>query len=114
MYIPLHCALVTDLYPTYWKKGKKEFAPKTITQLYTCFVHSLLERYLDDHPVYGPQELNIQELTDFPRDLYEDLIKLAQLAAKGIEEQQYVFDNLTHNTLGLMQRVNDDESRKSK
>ena len=114
MYIPLHCALVTDLYQTYWRKGKKEFAPKTITQLYTCFIHSLLERYLDDHPVYGPQELNIQELTDLPRDVYEDLIKLAQLAAKGIEEQQYVFDNLTHNTLGLMQRVEDDESRKSK
>ena len=114
MYIPLHCALVTDLYQTYWRKGKKEFAPKTFTQLYTCFIHSLLERYLDDHPVYGPQELNIQELTDLPRDVYDDLIKLAQLAAKGIEEQQYVFDNLTHNTLGLMQRVNDDESRKSK
>ena len=114
MYIPLHCALVTDLYQTYWRKGKKEFAPKTFTQLYTCFIHSLLERYLDDHPVYEPQELNIQELTDLPRDVYDDLIKLAQLAAKGIEEQQYVFDNLTHNTLGLMQRVNDDESRKSK
>ena len=23
MYIPLHCALVTDLYQTYWRKGKK-------------------------------------------------------------------------------------------
>ena len=56
----------------------------------------------------------MQELTDVPRDVYDDLVKLAQLAAKGIEEQQYVFDNLTHNTLGLMQRVNDDESRKSK
>ena len=66
MYIRLHCALVTDLYQTYWRKGKKEFAPKTITQLYTCFIHSLLERYLDDHPVYGPQELCIQELTDLP------------------------------------------------
>ena len=114
MYIPLHCALVTDLYQTYWRKGKKEFAPKTITQLYTCFIHSLLERYLDDHPVYGPQELCIQELTDLPQDVYDDLQTLAQLAAKGIETQQYVFDNLTHNTLGLMQRVNDSESRKSK
>ena len=114
MYIPLHCALVTDLYQTYWRKGKKEFAPKTFTQLYTCFIHSLLERYLDDHPVYGPHELSIQELTDLPGDVYDDLIKLAELAAKGIEEQQYVFDNLTHNTLGLMQRVSDSESHKSK
>ena len=64
MYIPLHCALVTDLYQTYWRKGKKEFAPKSFTQLYTCFIHSLLERYLDDHPVYGPQELNIHAGTN--------------------------------------------------
>ena len=114
MYIPLHCALVTDLYQTYWRKGKKEFAPKTITQLYTCFLHSLLERYLDDHPVYGTQELCVQELTDLPQDVFDDLMKLAELAAKGIREQEYVFDNLTHNTLGLMQRVNDSESCKSK
>ena len=114
MYIPLHCALVTDLYQTYWRKGKKEFAPKTITQLYTCFIHSLLERYLDDHPVYGPQELCVQEPADIPRDVFDDLMRLAELAAKGIREQEYVFDNLTHNTLGLMQRVNDSESRKSK
>ena len=114
MYIPLHCALVTDLYQTYWRKGKKEFAPKTITQLYTCFIHSLLERYLDDHPVYGPHELCVQELTDLPQDVFDDLMRLAELAAIGIGEQEYVFDNLTHNTLGLMQRVNDNESRKSK
>ena len=114
MYIPLHCALVTDLYQTYWRKGKKEFAPKTITQLYTCFIHSLLERYLDDHPVYGPRELCVQELTDLPQDVFDDLMRLAELAAQGIREQEYVFDNLTHNTLGLMQRVNDSESRKSK
>ena len=114
MYIPLHCALVTDLYQTYWGKGKKEFAPQTITQLYTCFIHSLLERYLDDHPVYGPQELSVQELTDLPHDVYDNLMKLAELAANGIEEQQYVFDNITHNTLGLMQRVDEGEFCKSK
>ena len=114
MYIPLHCALVTDLYQTYWRKGKKEFAPKTITQLYTRFIHSLLERYLDDHPVYGPQELCVQELTNLPQDVFDDLMRLAELAAKGIRAQEYVFDNLAHNTLGLMQRVNDSESRKSK
>ena len=114
MYIPLHCALVTDLYQTYWRKGKKEFAPKTITQLYSCFIHSLLERYLDDDPVYGPQELCVQELTDLPRDVFDDLMRLAELAAIGIREQEYIFDNLTFKTLGLMQRVNDSESRKSK
>ena len=114
MYIPLHCAIVTDLYQIYWRKGKRDFAPKTITQLYTYFLHSLLERYLDDHSVYGPQRLSIKMLSKLPQDVYDDLMKLAQLAAKGIEEKQYVFDDLTCNTLGLMQCVDDNESHKSK
>ena len=114
MYVPLHCAIVTDLYQMYWRKGKRDFAPKTITQLYTCFLHSLLERYLDDHSVYRPQQLCIETLSDLPQDVYDDLMKLAQLAAKGIEEKQYVFDDLTCNTLGLMQSVDDNESHKSK
>ena len=114
MYVPLHCAIVTDLYQMYWRKGKRDFAPKTITQLYTCFLHSLLERYLDDHSVYGPQRLSIEMLSNLPQDVYDDLMKLAQLAAKGIEEKQYVFDDLTCNTLGLMQSVDDNESHKPK
>ena len=114
MYVPLHCAIVTDLYQMYWRKGKRDFAPKTITQLYTCFLHSLLEQYLDDHSVYGPQRPSIETLSKLPQDVYDDLMKLAQLAAKGIEEKQYVFDDLTCNILGLMQSVNDNESHKSK
>ena len=114
MYVPLHCAIVTDLYQMYWRKGKRDFAPKTVTQLYTCFLHSLLERYLDDHSVYGPQRLSIKTLSKLPQDVYDDLMKLAQLAAKGIEEKQYVFDDPTCNTLGLMQSVDDNESHKSK
>ena len=114
MYVPLHCAIVTDLYQMYWRKGKTDFAPKTVTQLHTCFLHSLLERYLDDHFIYGPQQLCIEALSDLPVDAYNDLMKLAQLAAKGIEVKQYVFDDLTHNTLGLMQSVDDNKSHKSK
>ena len=114
MYVPLHCAIVTDLYQMYWRKGKRDFAPKTVTQLYTCFLHSLLERYLDDHSVYRAQELSIEKLSDLPKDIYDHLMELAQLAAKGIEEKEYVFDDLTCNTLGLMQSVDDNESYKSK
>ena len=114
MYVPLHCAIVTDLYQMYWRKGKRDFAPKTVTQLYTYFLHSLLERYLDDHSIYRPQRLSIEKLSDLPQDVYDDLMKLAQLAAKGIAEKQYVFDDLTCNTLGLMQSVDDNKSHKSK
>ena len=114
MYVPLHCAIVTDLYQMYWRKGKRDFAPKTVTQLYTCFLHSLLERYLDDHLVYGPLRLSIESLFTLPQDVYDDLMNLTQLAAKGIEEKEYVFDDLTCNTLGLMQSVDDNESHRSR
>ena len=114
MYVPLHCAIVTDLYQTYWRKGKRDFAPKTVTQLYTCFLHSLLERYLDDHSVYGTKNIRTEKLSDLPKDVLDELKELAQLAAKGIEEKQYVFDDLTCNILGLMQSVDDNESYKPK
>ena len=114
MYVPLHCAIVSDLYQMYWRKGKRDFAPKTVTQLYTCFLHSLLERYLDDHSVYRAQQLSIEKLSDLPKDIYDHFMELAQVAAKGIEEKEYVFDDLTCNTLGLMQSVNDNESYRSK
>ena len=71
-----------------------------------------MERYLDDHSIYGPQRLSIETLSGLPQDVYDDLMKLAQLAAKGIEEKQYVFDDLTCNTLGLMQSVDNNESHK--
>ena len=64
--------------------------------------------------MYESQRLSVMKLSDLPQDVYDDLMELAQLAAKGIEEEQYVFDDLTCNTLGLMQSVDDNESHKSK
>ena len=53
MFNPLQCAIVTDLYRSHWQCGDKGFAPKTLTELYTGLVHTLLLRHLTHHPVQG-------------------------------------------------------------
>ena len=103
MYVPLHCALITDLYEQYWRKGKKQFAPKTLTQLYTCFICCLLGRYLEDDPYYS--RMKIDDISDLPIDVYQDFMALAEIAAGGIEKKEYVFDNIECKPMGLLQKV---------
>ena len=111
MYVPLHCALVTDLYEQYWRKEEKQFAPKTLTQLYTCFICSLLERHLEDVPQYSGEQYKIHEISDLPPDIHEHLMKLSELAARGIENKEFVFENVNCETLGLLQKVSEDNRR---
>ena len=120
MYIPLQCAMVTDLYRIHWKCGDKEFAPRTMTELYTDLVRTLLLRYLSTHPEYSlSDDWVIDKFTDLqslPGEVYERFEALAKLAALGIEKRVYVFDDsnlpeecqsldLVENSLGLMYQV---------
>ena len=108
MFNPLQCAIVTDLYRSHWQCGDKGFAPKTLTELYTGLVHTLLLRYLTHHPVHKDRNRRLRDMSDLPEDVKQQLKAVTALAAKGIENQQYVFDeeddNVPSETLGLMQR----------
>ena len=108
MFNPLQCAIVTDLYCSHWQCGDKGFAPKTLTELYTGLVHTLLLRYLTHHPVHKENDWTINSMNDLPDDVKQQLEAVTALAAKGIEKQQYVFDKkdgkVPSETLGLMQR----------
>ena len=108
MYNPLQCAIVTDLYRCHWERGDKGFAPRTITELYTGLVHTLLLRHLTHHPVHERKRWRITEFTDLPSDVKEQFDVVANLAAEGIKNQQYVFDeendSVPSETLGLMVR----------
>ena len=108
MYIPLHCRIITEVYETYWKEGKSEFAPKTLTQLYKSLLRSLLMRYLGDHPDFKYKRISLRKFEELPANIYSTLMTFAKLAAKGIEEQQYVFNELPLSEhLGLMIQVED-------
>ena len=108
MFNPLQCAIVTDIYCSHWQCGDKGFAPKTLTELYTGLVHTLLLRFLTHHPVHKDRDWRLRDMRDLPEDVKQQLKAVTTLAAKGIEKQQYVFDeeddNVPSETLGLMQR----------
>ena len=96
LYNPLHCTIVTELYLQYWQRGEKGFAPSTLTQLYEALVLNLLRRQLDS---------DIDDLSELPSDVSHQLNQLGELAARGIEQRKYIFDNVPSDTLGLMHSV---------
>ena len=97
LYNPLHCTIVTELYLQYWQRGEKGFAPSTLTQLYEALVLNLLRRHLclDTTPLWS----------DLPSNVSHQLNELSELAARGIEQRKYIFDNVPSDTLGLMHSV---------
>ena len=96
LYNPLHCTIVIELYRQYWQRGEKGFAPSTMTQLYSAFLLNILRRQLDS---------SIDSLSELPSDVCHQLHQLAKLAAEGIEQKRYIFQNVPNETLGLMHSV---------
>ena len=106
MYIPLNSAIVVEVY----RKSRKDdtLVPKTMTELYSSLVRSLLLRYLFDHPVHGKRRWRVRSFSDLPQDVYQQLCELGRIAYEGIlHDQQVIFSNLPEDfeTLGLMQCV---------
>ena len=64
-------------------------------------------RYLSSHPEHREKKLNIKTLSDLPSDVHKQLMQLAKLAAQGIEERRYIFDEVPCESLDLMQSVED-------
>ena len=85
MYNPLHCALISQLYIMHWEKGQKEFAPRTLTELYESLTMSLLHLYLSDHPVYSAQCSEFGQFCELPIEVYQQLMDMGRLAADRIE-----------------------------
>ena len=110
MYIPLQCVILTALYIEKWKKKKGGlYAPTTLTQLYTDLLLSSLIRYISDHPVYSKcKTAAIRQLSDLPSEVHEQVWKLSQLAAEGLEKRQFVFDSIPCDDMGLMQSAEEE------
>ena len=107
MFNPLQCAIVTDLYCSHWKRGDRRFAPNTLTELYTGLLHTLLLRHLTSNPDYSGSH-RIRSLSELPEEVQQQVKAITELAARGIENRKYVFDEVDDKvpseTLGLMQR----------
>ena len=105
MYIPLNSAIVVEVY----RNSRKDdtLVPKTMTELYSSLVRSLLLRHLLDHPVHGKKRRwRVHGFKDLPQDVYQQLCELGRIAYEGIlNDQQVIFSDLSEDfeTLGLMQ-----------
>ena len=104
MYIPLNSAIVVEVYQN--SRKDETLVPKTMTELYSSLVRSLLLRYLLDHPVHGKKRRwRVRSFSDLPQDVYQQLCELGRIAYEGISHrQQVIFTNLPEDfeTLGLM------------
>ena len=107
MYIPLNAAIVVEVYRN--SRKDETLVPKTMTELYSSLVRSLLLRHLLDHPVHGQKRRwRVRTFSDLPPDVYQQLCELGRIAYEGIVHgQKVIFSDLPEDfeTLGLMQCV---------
>ena len=96
MYNPLHCTIVTEVYIDCWQNGRKGFAPNTLTELYISLVYNLLRHNLPEN------QSDVQKFSDLPKVMKNQLMILAEFAANGLNESQYVFTDAPDVKLGLM------------
>ena len=109
MYIPLNAAIVVEVYRNS-RKDETLVVPKTMTELYSSLVRTLLLRYLLDHPVHGKKRWNVHSFNDLPQDVFKQLCELGRIAYEGIlHGQQVIFSDRDlpedFKTLGFMQCV---------
>ncbi len=107
MYTPLNCAIVTEIYKHSRHSCKP--APSTATQLYKDLSHTLLLRYLDNHPEYKEQDLEINSFSDLPPPVHTRFHELCEIAYNGVFERQLVFRNLgrSFDHMGFMHSQTD-------
>ena len=104
MYNPLNCAIVVGVYLDTYESGKP--VPHTQTQLYTELTRGFLHRYLKEkeHPLASKLPDNLEDLQTHDSDLYQQLVKVGELAFNGTLRNQVIFKQLPESCsdLGLL------------
>ena len=105
MYIPLHSGIVVELYKMCRDSDKT--LPTNKMSLYKALVNTILTRYLAKHPTHKDEEIDIENFTDLPDDVYPDFVNLTELAYKSVSQQQLIFKDvdIPIQHLGLMDAV---------
>ena len=103
MYNPLNCAIVVGVYQDTYESGKP--VPHTQTQLYTTLTRCLLLRYLKEkeHSFASTLPDNLEDLPH-ESDLYQQLVKVGELAFNGKLREDVIFKHLPEgcSDLGLL------------
>ena len=98
MYVPINCTIVIAVYEDCLYHDKPH--PKTVTELYTCLVESILRRYLKDNGFND----NIKSFASLPPSVHANFCALTKLAYEGVMTQQYIYNKKIEH-LGLMDVV---------
>ena len=105
MYVPLNSAIVTHVYESCKSSGT--VVPKTMTQLYSSLIRTLLLRYLKDKEEYKDTCTTINSFKDLPQPVYDQFCEICKIAYTGImsAETELIFQDLPSDfdPLGLMQ-----------
>ena len=105
MYVPLNSAIVTRVYESCKSSGT--VVPKSMTQLYSSLIRTLLLRYLKDKEAYKNACTNINSFKDLPQPVYDQFCEICKIAYTGImsAETELIFQDLPSDfdSLGLMQ-----------
>ena len=105
MYVPLNSAIVTHVYESCKSSGA--VVPKTMTQLYSSLIRTLLLRYLKDKEEYKDTCTNINSFKDLPQPVSDQFCEICKIAHAGImsAETELIFQDLRSDfdPLGLMQ-----------
>ena len=105
MYVPLNSAIVTHVYESCKSSGA--VVPKTMTQLYSSLIRTLLLRYLNDKEEYKDTCTNINSFKDLPQPVSDQFCEICKIAHTGImsAETELIFQDLRSDfdPLGLMQ-----------
>ena len=105
MYVPLNSAIVTHVYES--GKSSGAVVPKTMTQLYSSLIRTLLLRYLNDKEEYKDTCTNINSFKDLPQPVSDQFCEICKIAHTGIvsAETELIFQDLRSDfdPLGLMQ-----------
>ena len=105
MYIPLHSGIIVELYRM--RKNSDKPLPTNKTALYKALVDTILTRHLANHPTYKNKDIDIDEFTDLPDDIYHTFKDITKLAYESVSRQQLIFKDhdkpVQH--LGLMDVV---------
>ena len=106
MYVPLNAAIVTHTYSS-CKSNCHTVVRKTVTQLYSCLIRTLLLRYMKDKVKY--KNAYISSFKDLPQPVYDIFCEICKLAYTGIvsAETKLIFNGqdlcCDFDSLGLMQ-----------
>ena len=105
MYVPLNSAIVVEVFKSCSSSGT--VVPKTMTQLYSSLIRSLLLRYLNDREEYRDTCTSIRSFKDLTQPVYNQFRGICKLAYTGImsAETQLIFQDVPSDFdhLGLMQ-----------